>query len=105
MQYIHTYMHTNIRTYMHNYKHVYVYICIKTYICAHMYLHIDIHIHTYTCIDVQTFHPYTYSQICVYRNLGGGRTTMNGEMAKLVAKSLVDKQRFDKDHFLAEYIK
>mmetsp|Transcript_91856 Transcript_91856/g.148291 ORF Transcript_91856/g.148291 Transcript_91856/m.148291 type:complete len:701 (-) Transcript_91856:59-2161(-) len=40
-----------------------------------------------------------------HRNLGGGRTTMTGEMAKLVAKSLVDKQRFDKDHFLAEYIK
>lgn len=39
-----------------------------------------------------------------HRNLEAGRTTLNAEMGKLLAKSLVQKGEFDKDDYLAKYI-
>jgi hypothetical protein len=39
-----------------------------------------------------------------HRNLVAGRTTLNAEMAKLLARSLVLKGEFDKDDYLAKYI-
>lgn len=39
-----------------------------------------------------------------HRNLEAGHTTLNAEMGKLLARSLVAKGEFDKDDYLAKYI-
>ena len=39
-----------------------------------------------------------------HRNLEAGHTTLNAEMGKLLARSLVEKGEFDKDDYLAKYI-